>query len=182
MPAINRLIMLHLPKQFVILMQQIQNTMALEIERKFLVKGDFRAEATSCTRIVQGYLCLDQGKSVRVRIRGEKGYLTIKGAASENGLSRYEFEREIPLEDAERMFRLCEPGSIDKERYLVPVGNHTWEVDLFHGSNEGLILAEIELKSETEPFELPDWVGEEVTGDTRYYNAQLMKRPYSTFR
>ena len=106
-------------------MQQIQNTMALEIERKFLVKGDFRAEAISCTRIVQGYLCLDQGKSVRVRIRGEKGYLTIKGAASENGLSRYEFEREIPLEDAEWMFRLCEPGSIDKERYLVPVGNHT---------------------------------------------------------
>ena len=80
------------------------------------------------------------------------------------------------------MFRLCEPGSIDKERYLVPVGNHTWEVDMFHGSNEGLILAEIELKSETEPFELPDWVGEEVTGDTRYYNAQLMKRPYCTFR
>ncbi|MGM9798066.1 MAG: CYTH domain-containing protein [Parabacteroides sp.] len=155
--------------------------MATEIERKFLVEGDFRSEATSKTRIVQGYICSEKGRTVRVRIRGNKGYLTVKGAASINGLSRYEFEREVPLEDAEQMFRLCEPGAIDKERYLVPHGQHTWEVDVFHGPNEGLILAEIELATEDEPFERPDWLGEEVTGDRRYYNSMLMLTPYCSF-
>ena len=156
--------------------------MAKEIERKFLVEGDFKPEAISKTRIVQGYICSEKGRTVRVRIRGDKGYLTVKGAASANGLSRYEFEREVPLEDAEQMFRLCETGSIDKERYLVPCGKHTWEVDVFHGPNEGLIVAEIELSSEDEPFERPDWLGKEVTGDRRFYNSMLMQMPFNRFK
>ena len=156
--------------------------MATEIERKFLVEGDFRSEAIGKTRIVQGYICSDKGRTVRVRIRGDKGYLTVKGAASASGLSRYEFEREVPLEDAEQMLRLCEPGAIDKERYLVPYGQHTWEVDVFHGPNEGLILAEIELSAEDEPFERPAWLGKEVSGDRRYYNSMLMRNPYCTFK
>ena len=156
--------------------------MATEIERKFLVAGDFRSEATGKTRIVQGYICSEKGRTVRVRIRGDKGYLTVKGASSPSGLSRYEFEREVPLEDAEQMLRLCEPGAIDKERYLVPCGQHTWEVDVFHGSNEGLILAEIELSAEDEPFERPAWLGKEVSGDRRYYNSTLMRTPYRSFK
>ena len=156
--------------------------MATEIERKFLVAGDFRSEATGKTRIVQGYICSEKGRTVRVRIRGDKGYLTVKGASSPSGLSRYEFEREVPLEDAEQMLRLCEPGAIDKERYLVPCGQHTWEVDVFHGSNEGLILAEIELSAEDEPFERPAWLGKEVSGDRRYYNSMLMRTPYRSFK
>ena len=156
--------------------------MATEIERKFLVEGDFRSEAICKTRIVQGYICSDKGRTVRVRIRGDKGYLSVKGAASATGLSRYEFEREVPLEDAEQMLRLCEPGAIDKERYLVPCGQHTWEVDVFHGPNEGLIVAEIELSAEDEPFEHPAWLGKEVSGDRRYYNSMLMRNPYSTFK
>ena len=144
--------------------------------------GDFRSEATGKTRIVQGYICSEKGRTVRVRIRGDKGYLTVKGASSPSGLSRYEFEREVPLEDAEQMLRLCEPGAIDKERYLVPCGQHTWEVDVFHGSNEGLILAEIELSAEDEPFERPAWLGKEVSGDRRYYNSMLMRTPYRSFK
>ena len=155
--------------------------MATEIERKFLVAGDFRSEATGKTRIVQGYICSEKGRTVRVRIRGDKGYLTVKGAASSSGLSRYEFEREVPLEDAEQMLRLCEQESINKERYLVPYKGHTWEVDVFHGHNEGLILAEIELSREDEPFERPSWLGKEVTGDRRYYNSVLMRTPFHIF-
>lgn len=155
--------------------------MATEIERKFLVEGDFLSEATSKTRIVQGYICSDKGRTVRVRIRDDKGYLTVKGAASSSGLSRYEFEREVPLEDAEQMLRLCEQESINKERYLVPYKGHTWEVDVFHGHNEGLILAEIELSREDEPFERPSWLGKEVTGDRRYYNSVLTRTPFHIF-
>ena len=106
--------------------------MAIEIERKFLVSGDFLPEAVSSTRIVQGYICSQPGRTVRIRIRGEEGFLTIKGASDEKGLSRYEFEQKIPLVDAERLLELCEPGAIDKVRYLVPRGSHTWEVDVFH--------------------------------------------------
>ena len=156
--------------------------MATEIERKFLVAGDFRSEATGKTRIVQGYICSEKGRTVRVRIRGDKGYLTVKGASSPSGLSRYEFEREVPLEDAEQMLRLCEPGAIDKERYLVPCGQHTWEGDVFHGANEALILAESELSAEDEPFERPAWLGKEVSGDRRYYNSMLMHTPYCSFK
>ena len=152
--------------------------MATEIERKFLVTGDFGRQVTSAQSIVQGFICSQPGRTVRVRIRGEEGFLTIKGASDEKGLSRYEFEQKIPLADAEELLKLCEPGAIDKMRNLVPAGKHTWEIDVFHGENEGLILAEIELASEDEPFERPDWIGQEVSGDRRYYNSMLTKHPY----
>ena len=152
--------------------------MATEIERKFLVTVEFSRQVISAQRIVQGYICSQPGRTVRVRIRGEEGFLTIKGASDEKGLSRYEFEQKIPLADAEELLKLCEPGAIDKMRNLVPAGKHTWEIDVFHGENEGLILAEIELASEDEPFERPDWIGQEVSGDRRYYNSMLTKHPY----
>ena len=128
-------------------------------------------------RIVQGYICADAERTVRVRIRGEEGFLTIKSATNERGWSRYEFERQIPLCDAEELMKLCLPGRIDKERYEVKVGRHIWEVDVFHGANEGLTVAEIELESEDEIFDRPAWVGEEVSGDVRYYNAMLAQYP-----
>ena len=152
--------------------------MPQEIERKFLVTGEYKPQAYAHSRIVQGYISSVRGRTVRVRIRGEEGFLTIKGASDEKGLSRYEFEQKIPPADAEELLKLCEPGIIDKVRNLVPVGKHTWEVDVFHGDNEGLILAEIDLASEDEPFERPDWVGHEVSGDRRYYNSMLTKYPY----
>ena len=152
--------------------------MALEIERKFLVCGDYKHLATSSTRIRQGYLSSRSGCTVRVRLRADKGYLTIKGPAGEAGLSRYEFETEVPLSDARDLMLLCEPGIIDKHRYLVPVGHHVFEVDEFHGDNEGLVMAEVELGSEDEAYERPDWLGEEVTGDRRFYNSHLRKLPY----
>lgn len=156
--------------------------MATEIERKFLVKGDFSRLVSGSQRIVQGYICSQPGRTVRVRIRENEGFLTIKGASDENGLSRYEFEQKIPLTDAEELLKLCEPGVIDKVRNLVSAGRHTWEVDVFHGDNEGLLLAEIELSSEDEPFEQPDWVGQEVSGDRRYYNSMLTKHPYKEWK
>lgn len=155
--------------------------MAIEIERKFLVSGDFLPEVTSSTRIVQGYICTEPGRSVRVRIRGEEAFLTIKGTSDEKGLSRYEFETKIPVADAEMLMKLCVSGVIDKVRHLVPKGNHTWEVDVFHGDNEGLVLAEIELASEDETFERPSWLGKEVSGDRRYYNSMLTLHPFNSF-
>lgn len=157
--------------------------MHTEIERKFRVTGTaFTGEAYSAQRIVQGYICSAPGRTVRVRIRGEKGYLTIKGPSDEKGLSRYEFEQEIPLPDAEQLLTLCEPGVIDKTRYLVRVGRHVFEVDVFRGENEGLVIAEVELGAEDEPFERPAWLGEEVSGDRRYYNSMLAKHPYTTWK
>lgn len=153
--------------------------MAVEIERKFLVTGDFMSVVERSERIVQGYLCTAPHKTVRVRIRGEKAFLTIKGASDAAGVSRSEFEYEIPVADAEELLPLCEPGVIAKVRHLVPYEGYTWEVDVFQGSNEGLIVAEIELPDEDASFELPDWIGEEVTGDKRYYNAMLSQRPYA---
>ena len=154
--------------------------MAQEIERKFLVKDSrFKELAFSSSRIAQGYICSSRGRTVRVRIRDEKGYLTIKGPAGENGLSRYEWEKEIPLDEAQELMKLCEPGMIDKTRYLVQSGSHVFEVDEFYGENEGLIVAEVELSSENEPFEKPDFIGEEVTGIAKYYNSFLMKFPYT---
>lgn len=153
--------------------------MATEIERKFLVKGDFLLEVASSQRIVQGYICSLPDRTVRIRIRGEEGFLTIKGASDEKGLRRYEFEQPIPLADAEELLKLCEPGTIDKVRHLITNGKHTWEVDVFHGANEGLILAEIELADEDEPFDKPAWLGNEVSGDRRYYNSMLTKQPYT---
>lgn len=153
--------------------------MATEIERKFLVQGDFSKEAVNATRIVQGYICSLPGRTVRIRIRNDEGFLTIKGPSDEKGLSRYEFEQKIPLADATELLQLCEPGAIDKVRHLIPYGKHTWEVDVFHGANEGLTLAEIELSSEDESFDRPAWLGEEVSGDKRYYNSMLTKYPFA---
>jgi len=154
--------------------------MAQEIERKFLVKDEsYISEAFEATHIAQGYLCLEPGRTVRVRIRGEKGYITVKGPLSQSGMSRYEWEEEIPLEEAGQMIALCSKGLIDKTRYLVNYEGHTFEVDKFHGDNEGLTIAEIELKSEDEDFSRPHWLGEEVTGDRRYYNSQLVNNPSS---
>ena len=155
--------------------------MAREIERKFLVSGDYRPDVTSSQRIVQGYLSSVPGRTVRVRIRGDQGFLTIKGLGSASGASRFEWEREIPADEARELLALCEPGVIDKTRHLVPSGAHTFEVDEFHGDNAGLVVAEVELASEDEDFERPDWLGEEVTGQGRYYNSQLKKNPFCSW-
>lgn len=153
--------------------------MAKEIERKFLVKGDFKPFVSKQTRIVQGYLSAVPERTVRVRIKGDKGFLTIKGIGNVSGASRYEWEKEIPISETEELLKICEPGVIDKTRFLVKAGPHTFEVDEFYGENNGLVVAEIELGSETESFEKPSWLGEEVTGDTKYYNSMLMKNPFT---
>ncbi|MCI6144043.1 MAG: CYTH domain-containing protein [Bacteroidales bacterium] len=155
--------------------------MGLEIERKFLVKGDYKTQATSSTRIKQGYICSERGRTVRVRLRDTKAYLTIKGPSRDNGLSRYEFEKEITFDEALSLFALCEPGIVDKVRWLVPAGNHTFEVDEFFGDNAGLVVAEVELSRANEFFIKPDFIGKEVTGDRRYYNSQLRKNPYKNW-
>lgn len=153
--------------------------MAQEIERKFLVLDDsFKHEAFSKSHIQQGYICSERGRTVRVRIRDERAYLTIKGPSENGGLSRYEFEYEIPLEDARQMMQFCEPGIIDKTRWLVKSGKHTFEVDEFFGDNEGLVVAEVELSYEDEPYKKPHFIGKEVTGDRRYYNSQLRLCPF----
>ena len=152
--------------------------MAQEIERKFLVSGDYKASAYKASRISQGYLCSDPARTVRVRLKDGKGFLTIKGAGDESGMSRFEWEKEISADDAKALLEICEPGVIDKTRHLVKVGGHTYEVDEFHGDNEGLTVAEIELSDEAEAFERPSWLGKEVTGDARYYNSALAKHPY----
>ena len=153
--------------------------MAQEIERKFLVNGEFKSQAYAQSRIVQGYISSARGRTGRVRIRDGKGYLTIKGASNEAGTSRYEWEKEITLGEARELMKLCEPGVIDKTRYLIKSGEHVFEVDEFYGENEGLVMAEVELKAEDEPFKKPDFIGKEVTGDIRYYNSHLMKEPFT---
>jgi CYTH domain-containing protein len=151
----------------------------LEIERKFLVRNsDYKRQAFSSSRIQQGYICSGHGRTVRVRVRDDRGYLTIKGPSDKEGVVRYEFEKEITLEEARELMKLCEPGRVDKTRYLVKSGSHTFEVDEFYGENEGLVMAEVELQSEDEPFEKPDFIGQEVTGDRRYYNGHLRTYPY----
>lgn len=154
--------------------------MALEIERKFLVTSDcYKALSHNATRITQAYIGTVPGRTVRIRIRGDVGYITIKGNSSSDGLTRYEWEKEIPVGEAQELLELCEKGAIDKTRYLVDFGGHTFEVDEFHGCNEGLVMAEIELDSPDEPFSKPDWLGEEVTGDPRYYNKYLSRHPFT---
>lgn len=153
--------------------------MAIEIERKFLVKGEFKHLAIAGKRIKQGYISSQKGRTVRVRIADDKGYLTIKGPSLRGGMSRYEFEKEISMDEALSLMMLCEPGIIHKTRWLVPVGKHTFEVDEFFDDNAGLILAEVELASEDEVFEHPDFLGEEVTGDRRYYNSCLRANPFA---
>ena len=156
--------------------------MPREIERKFLVTGEYKSQAFAHSRIVQGYICSARGRTVRVRLRDGRGYLTIKGASDAAGMSRYEWEKEISREEAEELMKLCEEGVIDKTRYLVRSGSHVFEVDEFYGDNEGLVMAEVELASEDEPFDRPAIIGREVTGDVRYYNSQLMKHPYREWK
>ncbi|AEM70243.1 adenylate cyclase [Allomuricauda ruestringensis DSM 13258] len=151
----------------------------LEIERKFLVKSDeFKQKATSQTRIVQGFLNTDSDRTVRVRISGDKGFLTVKGASNESGTTRFEWETEITAAEATNLIDLCEAGILEKIRFEVPFGNHLYEVDEFLSENKGLILAEVELNHEDERFEKPEWLGEEVTGQIQYYNSQLSKKPF----
>lgn len=157
--------------------------MSEEIERKFLVKDDsYKRLAFASDRIRQGYICSSHGRTVRVRTRGCRAFLTIKGPSVDGGLSRYEFEKEILPDEAEQLFLLCEPGVIDKTRYLVRSGNHTFEVDEFYGDNEGLVMAEVELSAPDEPYEKPDFIGKEVTGDRRYYNSHLRQYPYKEWK
>lgn len=154
----------------------------MEIERKFLVKDhSFINEAFKKRRILQGYICSDAERSVRIRVYDDEAFLTIKSATNERGWSRYEFEQPVALKDAEELMKLCLPGQIDKVRHYVKVGGHIWEVDVFYGENEGLIVAEIELESEEETFELPLWAGQEVSGDAKYYNSMLTKNPFSAW-
>ncbi len=153
--------------------------MAQEIERKFLVKGEFKTLASKSTRIIQGYLSSVPERTVRVRVKGDKGFITIKGIGSKSGASRYEWEKEISVQEAEELLAICEPGVIDKTRFIVKAGPHSFEVDEFYGENLGLTLAEVELTSEEERFDRPAWLGEEVTGDSRFYNSMLMKNPYT---
>lgn len=153
--------------------------MAQEIEKKFLVIGDFKSLATKETRITQGYLSSVPERTVRARLKGKKGFLTIKGIGNSTGASRYEWEREIPVKEAKELLDICEKGVIDKTRFIVPEKSGLkFEVDEFYGDNEGLTVAEIELPTEDHPFEKPSWLGEEVTGDPRYYNSMLMKNPF----
>lgn len=155
--------------------------MHTEIERKFLVRGEYKHLAFDHKNMEQGYFATEPGRTVRVRISGEKGYLTIKGPSDDEGLSRYEFETEVPIDDAREMMKLCMPGSVRKTRWLVKAGSHVVEVDEFFGDNQGLVLAEIELNSENETFERPDFLGQEVTGVARYYNKYLIKHPYKSW-
>jgi len=155
----------------------------IEIERKFLVNSNaFKDEAFKNTRIIQGFLNTDKERTVRVRLKGNEGFITVKGRSNNSGLSRFEWEKEISKTDAEALLKLCEKGIIDKIRYEVKVGKHIFEVDEFFGNNRGLIIAEVELKSETETLVKPKWLGQEVTGDIKYYNSQLSKHPFNTWK
>lgn len=153
--------------------------MATEIERKFLVLNDsYKQEAFRSTIIIQGYLATVPGCTVRVRVRGDQGYITIKGAATAGSIARYEWEKEIPADEARELLTLCANRILEKTRYEIGAGQFVFEVDEFHGVNKGLVIAEIELNTETDTFEKPSWLGEEVTGITRYYNSMLTKQPY----
>jgi len=154
--------------------------MAQEIERKFLVTShEFKSQSFKHTRIIQAYISKIPDRTVRLRIKGETAFITIKGEASDSGTTRYEWEKEIPINEATELLKICEPGTIDKTRYEVKAGNYTFEIDEFHGENSGLIVAEIELLNETDKFEKPIWLGEEVTGDIKYYNSELTNTPFS---
>ena len=154
----------------------------LEIERKFLVKNeDFKKEAYQSFHIKQGYLNSHPERTTRIRIKENKAFMTVKGKSSESGLSRLEWEKEIDLKDAEALLQLCEPGKIEKTRFLVKSGNHIFEVDEFYGENEGLIVAEVEMNSESDQVLLPDWLANEVTGEQKYYNSALTQKPFKTW-
>jgi CYTH domain-containing protein len=155
--------------------------MGREIERKFLVVGGYAHLATQAERVVQGFLSSVPERTVRVRLMGAHGFLTVKGRGDAHGISRFEWEMEIPAADAQALLALCEPGVIEKTRHRIPAGAHVFEVDEFHGANEGLVVAEIELTHEDEAFDRPGWLGVEVTGDPKYYNANLSRRPFSSW-
>ena len=154
----------------------------IEIERKFLVRGDFRPFVSRSFRITQGYLCASTERTVRIRIKADKGFITIKGKTGNTGISRFEWEKEITKEEAENLLLLCQKGMIDKMRHEVEFDGKIFEVDEFFGENEGLLLAELELQSEDESYTKPDWLGTEVTGDRRYYNSYLSIQPYKTWK
>lgn len=155
----------------------------LEIERKYLVTSEsFKQEAFNQSRIVQGFLNTHPERTVRVRIKGSQGFLTVKGISNKAGTIRTEWETEISIADAENLLLLCEPGIIDKTRFEVKAGNHTFEVDVFSGENEGLVIAEVELNSENEEFQKPIWLGKEVTGELKYYNSQLSLNPFKNWK
>lgn len=151
--------------------------MPFEIERKFLLNGDYKPFVIGYKKIRQGYLCTDPNRTVRIRIQDENAFLTVKGNPNQSGISKFEWETVIPFEDALNLLQLCEV-MIEKTRYLVPQGDLMFEIDEFHGVNEGLVMAEIELPSEDTLFDYPQWLGREVTGDERYYNAYLAQHPY----
>ncbi len=154
--------------------------MALEIEKKFLINSiEYKSQATKSTRIKQGYISSMPERTVRVRIKGDLGFITIKGKSSASGVSRYEWEKEIPISEVDELLLICENGVIDKTRYEIKSGHHIFEVDEFYGDNQGLVVAEVELSSENEDFIKPLWLGEEITGDKKYYNSMLMKNPFS---
>jgi CYTH domain-containing protein len=155
--------------------QQNETVMSKEIERKFLVTGEFKSKAFAQYRIIQGYISRVSERTVRIRICDNKGYLTIKGASDVSGMERYEWEKEIPFADAQQLMKLCEPGVIEKTRYLVRSEKHIFEIDEFHGANQGLVIAEIELESKEEVFVKPNFMGKEITGNKRYYNSQLKR-------
>jgi|TARA_B110000967_G_scaffold44736_1_gene44869 CYTH domain-containing protein len=155
----------------------------IEIERKFLVSSDaYRAEASSIITMTQGYLNSDPERSVRIRLTDQTGFITVKGKSNESGLSRFEWEKEISKTEAEALLKLCEKTIISKTRYEVVVGNHLFEVDEFSGDNKGLVMAEVELGSEDEKFSKPDWLGDEVTGDLKYYNSNLSNAPFCNWK
>jgi len=154
----------------------------IEIERKFLVTSKaFKNDSFTQNRIKQGYLSSVPERTVRVRTKGDRAFMTVKGISNDSGMSRFEWEKEISIDEATKLLELCEKGTIDKTRFEVKVGNHIFEIDEFYGDNEGLIMAEVELNSEKENFEKPNWLGEEVTNDKRYYNSYLSANPYKTW-
>lgn len=155
--------------------------MNIEIERKFLVKGKFESRVSGKFEIAQGYLSSAPERTVRVRIASGKGFLTIKGQSDNSGMERFEWEREISLDDARSLLDICEPGVIEKNRFIIEYGNQVIEVDVFEGANKGLVLAEVELQSKDEEFIAPEWFGAEVTGDKRYYNSYLSKNPFKNW-
>lgn len=154
----------------------------IEIERKFLVTSfAYRDEAFQKIRISQGFLNTHAERTVRIRVMGYGAFITVKGKSSGDGLERFEWEKDISVEEAEDLLNLCEPGIIEKQRYLVKLGDHIFEIDEFFGENEGLVIAEVELKDKNEKIENPIWLGEEVTGQVKYYNSQLSKNPYNNW-
>ena len=156
--------------------------MPFEIEKKFLVSDNtYKQQAQTQARIIQGYLSTDPERTVRIRIKEERGYLTIKGKSNAAGTTRYEWEKEIEVAEAEELLKLCKEGIIDKTRFMIKAGKHTFEVDEFYGDNQGLVVAEIELENENENFQKPHWLADEVTGQDKYYNAQLMSNPYKNW-